>query len=465
MRPSRRAFMQQMVAGGTATAFVAGVAVAGRAQAGSGTGITPLGWGGADAQISSGAGRAADDEAYWRWIASQFLTNPEVAYMNSGSRGPSPKQVIQAQFDAINAYDADRLSYATYVDTTDSRAELRARLAEFVGCTAHEIALTNNTTEGMAFGTLGLALKPGDEIIYTNHDHASGAQPVNLAAARFGARAVVVDLSDAKYHPPRDAQVIIDAFDKAITPRTRLISFCHINYTDGCVLPVKEICELARSRGALSLVDGAHPPGMMDLNIAELGCDMYAGAGHKWLLAGMLTGFFYIRRDILDQVWPLIYSGPVAGRDMFGEVPEPTAFNRQADTAARYEMRGSKNFAGAASLRAALQFHEIITPAATEARVRYLAGRVRERLVAIPGVEVFVSEEPALCCGMVSFRIAGVDPKQVNQLLWERHGIYIRDVTKPAMDWAVNRASMHIMVDSAQADLLTEAVAEIVGES
>ncbi len=425
-------------------------------------GVTPTAV--AAPKVPSGAGKAATDEAYWRWIAGQFLTNPQYAYMNCGTRGPSPRQVIQAQYEAIQAYDTDRLSYATYVDSTETRAALRARLANFVGCGADEIALTNNTTEGMAFGTLGLTFKPGDEIIYTNHDHSGGAQPVNLACARFRAKPVVVDLSGPNFHPPRSEDDILSAFEQAITPRTRLISFCHVNYTDGCCMPVKKICDLARSKGVLTLVDGAHPPGMMRLNIHDLGCDMYAGACHKWLLAGMLTGFLYVRRDVLDQVWPLVYSGPVAGLSMYHEAPDDTPFNRQANTAARYEMRGSKNFAGAASLRAALDFHETITPQSIEQRVRHLAALTRDGLRAIPGVNVFVSDDHTLSVGMVSFNIDGIPPKTLNTQLWERHGIYIRDVTHPEINWAVNRASLHIMVDANQVATLLGAVAEIAGE-
>ncbi len=415
--------------------------------------------------VPSGAGRDPTDEAYWRWIAAQFLTHPQFAYMNCGTRGPSPRQVIQAQVEAIRAYDTDRLSYATYVDSTETRAALRARMASFFGCDADEIALTNNTTEGMAFGTLGLDLRPGDEIVYTNHDHSGGAQPVNLACARFGAKAVVVDLSAEKYHPPANEAVVLEAFERAITPRTKLISFCHVNYTDGCCLPVKQICALARDKGVLTLVDGAHPPGMMKLDLHDIGCDMYAGAGHKWLLAGMLTGFFYVRRELLDRVWPLVYSGPVGGLNMYGGKAEDTAFNRQAVSAARYEMRGSKNFAGAASLRAALDFHEAITPEAIERRVRHLAKIAREGLRTIPGVQVFVSDDPALGVGMVSFRVHGVEPKSLNELLWERQGIYIRDVTHTEIEWAVNRASLHIMVDASQVQTFVEAVAEIAGEA
>jgi len=213
------------------------------------------------------------------------------------------------------------------------------------------------------------------------------------------------------------------------------------------------------------LVDGAHPPGMMKLNIAELGCDMYAGAGHKWLLASMLTGFFHIREDLQDRVWPMVYSGPVAGRNMFGHSVEGTASAEQAATAARYEMRGSLDFAALAAFDAALDFHIGLTPAAIEARDRHLAARVREGLRAIDGVQVHVSDDPALSCGLVSFHVEGVEPKAVNQRLWERHRLYIRDVAHPEIDWNVNRASLHIMVHGGHVDALLGGIEEIAREA
>ena len=411
-----------------------------------------------------GNGRPPQDSAYWRWVREQFLIDSHIAYMNTGTRGPSPRSVVIAQLDAIQAYDRDRLSYVRYVANDEARERLRARLAAFVGCKANEIAITTNTTEGMSIGTAGLDLKPGDEIIYTNHDHSSGAQPINLRAARHGIVPVVVDLSSKKFHPPSSSQVTLDAIAAAITPRTRLISFCHVNYTDGCVMPVKEICALARAKGVFTLVDGAHPPGMLKVDLHELGCDMYAAAGHKWMLASMLTGFFYVREALLDRVWPLNYSGPVRGMNMYGESMPPGSSLDLSRTAARYELHGSRHYATDASLSAALDFHEMLTAEAVEARVRDMAARARDGLRNIRGVNVHVSDDPAMSCGLISFSVRGVDPVVVNDTLWDRHQIYIRDVTHPEIGWAANRASLHVMVDDEAVQKLIGAVEEIAKE-
>ncbi|HIG39760.1 MAG: aminotransferase class V-fold PLP-dependent enzyme [bacterium] len=398
-----------------------------------------------------------DNEAYWRWVANQFMLKPGLAYMNTGTRGPSPTSVYQAQIQAIRESNEDRLSYARYAYNSDFKAQVRNKLASFVGCKSNELALTNNTTEGMAIGTNGPSLQAGDEIIYTNHDHSGGAQPINLRCARENTRAVVVDLSAKKYHPPKNPDLILDAIEAAITPRTKLISICHINYGDGLMLPVKEICAMARAKGILTLVDGAHPPGMLALNLHDLGCDMYAGACHKWMLAAQLTGFFYVREELQDRIWPSIYSGPVLGKNMYGAPDD----SERGTTAQRYESHGSINYAAGVSINAAIDFHNSIGQEAIEARDRYLANRARNAFRDMDGVEVFSSDDQRLSAGLVAFKITAVETKVLADLLWDRHQIYIRNVTHAEIDWDANRASLHIMVTSAQLDNLLGAVEEI----
>ena len=127
-------------------------------------------------------------------------------------------------------------------------------------------------------------------------------------------------------------------------------------------------------------------------------------------------------------------------------------------------MHGSIHYATEASMAAALDFHEAIGPRAIEARDRYMAARVRDGLRQIRGVEVRVSDDPELCCGLVSFKLRNVATKELNDLLWDRYGIYVRNVTHEETDWDVNRASLHIMVSGRQVDAFLGAVEEIARE-
>ena len=176
------------------------------------------------------------------------------------------------------------------------------------------------------------------------------------------------------------------------------------------------------------------------------------------------NGFFFVREGLQDQVWPLNYSGPVQGKNMYGEAQPAGSSLDRSRTAAKYELHGSGNYASQASLAAALDFHTTLTREAIEARVRYMATRARTGLGNIAGVDVHVSEDPAMSCGLVSFNVRGVDVADVNDALWDRHHIYIRDVTHAEIGWAANRASLHIMVHGGDVDKFVGAVEEIAKE-
>jgi selenocysteine lyase/cysteine desulfurase len=405
-------------------------------------------------------GAAPDDERYWELVASEFLLRKNIAYMNTGTRGPSPRCVHMAQVDALNGVNADYLGFTKTGCNKDFLDALRGKLAAFVGANPLEIAFTSNTTEGMIFGTLGVDLKPGDEIAFTNHDHPSGGNPIMLRAAREGLSVRVIDLADRQFHPPKAPDEILKAFDAALTPKTKLLSFCHINYTDGCVMPVKEICAMARAKGVITLVDGAQPPGMMKLNLHELGCDMYAGPCHKWILASMFTGFFYVREEMLDRVWPTMYVGAVNGKTMYGK-PPPRTMADACVGAAKYEYHGSIDFPAKFAVNAALDFHNQLTAEAIEARDRYLAQRLMTGLRAIDGVQLYTSDDPRLSCAMVAFTVKGMPTTKLMDMLWDRHAIYIRNVTHEEIGWDVNRASLHLMVTTKQVDNLLGAIEEI----
>ena len=173
------------------------------------------------------------------------------------------------------------------------------------------------------------------------------------------------------------------------------------------------------------------------------------------------TGFLYGGRVLQDGIWPSIYSGPVNGRNMYGGIDDREKFN----TALRYETHGSVNYAAIQSINAALDFHNSIGVTSIEARDRYMASQARSALGNMSGVELFVSEDPRLCAGLVSFKVSGVETKALASMLWERHRIYIREVVHPEINWDANRLSLHIMVNDEQLDRTLGAIEEIAKAS
>src|SRR5437762_13255039 len=202
--------------------------------------------------------------------------------------------------------------------------EFRDPLAQFVGCSRDEIALLRNATEANSYIANGLEMQPGDEVLISDQEHPGGEQPWNLRAKRYG---IVVKKFTLPL-PPASASDVLNRVDAAITPRTRVLFISHITTTTGVVLPAKELSALARAKGILSAVDGAHVAGMMRLNLHELGCDMYTSSPHKWLQAPKGSGVLYVRDVGRDRLWNTIVT---AGWD------EPTL------RAERFQRIGSSN--------------------------------------------------------------------------------------------------------------------------
>ena len=236
------------------------------------------------ASMEQAQAEAMPDKDFWAKVRREFLISDELAYMNSGTLGPMPKPVFYTVVDGYRSLAADPGRENPRQE--DAQDILRQKLASFVGADPGEVALTRNTTEGMSFIANGLDLEAGDEVLCSFHEHPGGLEPWKIKAKRHGV--VVKELPFPI--PASDPSEILNRFEDAISPRTRVISFSHITFPTGCMLPVKELAALARPRGVLTLVDGAHAIGMMDLDMHDLGADFYASSPYKWMGAPVGTG-------------------------------------------------------------------------------------------------------------------------------------------------------------------------------
>jgi isopenicillin-N epimerase len=349
-----------------------------------------------------------NEEAYWTEWRKQFLIPADEVYLNNGTVGSCPMPVLRAVFDGYN--DTEKMAQSDPEDYPiwgyGAWNEFRDPLAEFVGCTRDELALVRNATEANSYIANGLDMKSGDEVLMTDQEHPGGEHPWNLRAKRYGI--VVKKITLPK--PVPNAAAALNLINDAITSRTRVLFFSHITTVTGVVLPAKELCALARSKGILSAVDGAHVVGMMRLNVRELGCDMYTSSPHKWLQAPKGTGFLYVRDEVIDRLWNTIVT---AGWD------EPKL------RAERFQRIGSSNVPALWGMRAAVQLANQIGMERIERRHRQTADHILKEMVQ-RGAESWTSPDPTLRCAIASVNVAPIQITEIENWMWTTKKIRIR---------------------------------------
>lgn len=336
---------------------------------------------------------AETSEAYWRAIRRQFPLRSDRIFLNNGTVGPSPYRVLET-------VQQDMLHVEELGIHGGSENELCSALGRFLACKPEEVSLTHNVTEGINIVCWGLNLKHGDEVLISNHEHVGNACPWINRAKISGIRLIPVSLGAT-------ADETLANISKAITRKTKALSLPHVPCTIGQILPVKAICELARKNGIFSLIDGAHPPGMLQIDLKDIGCDAYAGCGHKWMLGPKGTGFLYISESARDRV-QAYYGG--AGIDTGWDLlSTPITFKGYAPDGHRYYY-GSQNASLYKGLISAIKFQEAIGRERIEARVRSLATYLQDQLMTMSdNVQMLTPIEPESRGAQISFKLQNKD--------------------------------------------------------
>ena len=349
-----------------------------------------------------------NEDGYWRELRKQFLIPADEIYLNNGTVGSSPAPVLRGVFEGyettekMNAADPEDYPIWGYGPWN----EFRDPLAAFVGCNRDEIALLRNATEANSYIANGIDLKAGDEVLMTDQEHPGGEHPFNLRAKRYGIVVKKVVLPK----PIINHDHVLNLISANITPRTRVLFFSHITTYSGVVLPAKELCALARSKGIISAVDGAHVTGMMRLNLHDLGCDMYSSSPHKWLQAPKGSGFLYVRDEMIDRLWNTIAT----------EGWDDTKLRAE-----RFQRIGSSNVPALWGLRAAVQLANDIGMERIEHRHRQLCDYILNAMVQ-RGATSWTSPDPTLRCAIATVNVPPIVRMDLENWLWKEKKIRIR---------------------------------------
>ena len=338
----------------------------------------------------------------------EFLLDPDVTFLNHGSYGACPEPVFARYQELQRELERNPVEFLgrRFYELT---GEARAALAAFVGARADDLVFVPNATSGLNAVIRSLRLEPGDEVLTTRHEYGAVIRTWEFIGAQL------------VYAEP-------DELAAAIRPRTKAVSVSHITSSTALVLPVAEICAAAREAGVLSIVDGAHAPGQVPLDLARLGADVYAGNCHKWLCAPKGAGFLWARPEHQRWIEPLVVSWGYGAETSFAE---------------RHGWQGTRDPAAALAVPAAIDAHRTFDLE----RCRLLAASFHDRLPPVG---------PTPAPQMWACEVDTQDPQALQRRLFEEHRIEV--VVQEWEGRSLLRVSIGPYNDAADVELLLDAL-------
>ncbi len=344
----------------------------------------------------------AMDEDYWSIIQQSYTTSPALINLNNGGVSPSPR-IVQDAVERFNKMTNEGPSYYMWRILDQGREPLRYKLAQLAGADPEEIAVNRNATEALNTVIFGLNLKAGDEIIGTKQDYPNMINAWRQRAQRDG---IVYNQISFQF-PIENDEEIVAGFEKAITPKTKIIHITHIINWIGQILPVKKITDMAKKHGIETIVDGAHSFGLLDYNIPDLGCDYYGTSLHKFLSAPIGSGMLWIKKEKIEKIWPLVCNDKPNGTDI-----------------RKFETLGTRSFPIEQGIGEAVNFQNGIGSKRKEERIRYLKNYWATRVQNIPKVKIHTSFKDEYACAICGVSVDGMTPGELDSALFSNYKIH-----------------------------------------
>jgi isopenicillin-N epimerase len=391
--------------------------------------------------------------ADWSDARARMILDPCVTNLNTGSFGPLPRLVFE-EVTRLRRRLAEEPMDFLLRQGPPLLWRARQRLAELLGGDPCRLAFMANVTAAINTVAAGLRLSAPGEILLTDHEYGAMHWCWERAAQRQG----LILRTFALPTMAQSADEIVEAACAAFTESTRLFFFSHVLSPTGLVLPAKELCLEARRRGMLTVIDGAHAPGMITINLAELGCDFYGGNCHKWLLAPTGSGFLYFGAGSEERVQPLQVSWGwhhdhrrADERDEFGSTPRLRAF----------EFEGVRDPCPWLAVPTAIDFQASLGLASIRARIADLTSYLRQRFARLRRVSLATPTHPVLHGAMTAFWLPpGTDAAALRKGLWENYRIEAPVIERP--DGLLIRVSTHFYNTEEEIDRLAEALEKLL---
>jgi len=380
---------------------------------------------------------AVNDEDLWARLAQAYTVSPNILNLNNGGVSPQPK-VVQDAVDRYYHFSNEAPTYYMWQILDKGREPVRRKLADLAGTSPEEIAINRNTTEALATVTWGLTLSRTDEIVMTKQDYPNMIHAWKQKAMRDG---IIIKWLSFKL-PIENEDEVVKSFVDATTPNTKIWHITHmINWT-GQIMPVKKLCEEARKRNIISIVDGSHTFAHLDFKISDFNPDYFGTSLHKWLCAPFGTGMLYVKKENIPSLWPLFPNDKPQSNDI-----------------RKFETLGTRSFAPEQAIGQAVDFHYAIGSKRKEERLHYLKNYWCEKVMKHSRIKLNVSLKPAYSCALGNFSIDGLEPEVVASRLFSEYQIHTSAIKWENISGV--RVTPHVYTTTRDLDRFVEAVLKI----
>ena len=307
-----------------------------------------------------------------------------------------------------------------------------------MGCSSKNVIITRNTTESLDMVIKGMDWQEGDEAVYAVQDYGAMKRMFEQVSDRFGIKTKVISIPN---HPSSDEE-IVQLYENAITPQTKLLMVCHMINITGHILPIKKICQMAHQKGVQVMVDGAHCIGHFQFNIEDLGCDYYGSCLHKWLSVPLGTGLLYVKDEYIDTLWPIFAEG-----------------KREPGDISRLNHTGTIPVYHDLTIENAIDYYNVLGGERKEARMRYLQQYWTSKVRDHENIMVNTPVDSHRACGIANVGIKGMKPKELAKRLLDEHKIWT-----VAIDYANVqgcRITPNVFTRTSELDVFVEALHEL----
>jgi isopenicillin-N epimerase len=377
-------------------------------------------------------------------LRAEFLLDPDVVFLNHGSFGACPRPVFE-RYQALQR-ELERQP----VEFIGRRlrgllAEARAVLGEYLNAGADDVVYVSNVTTALNIAARSLPLEPGDEILTTDHEYGALDRTWTFVAEHRGAKLVIRQLPV----PLSDPEAVVEAIWAGVTLRTRVVFLSHITSPTAVILPIAQLIARARAAGIWTVIDGAHAPGQIDIDLRQLDVDFYGGNCHKWLSAPKGAGFLYVRPALQHLIEPVVVSWGWRPSD-----PGPSPFVDEI------ERQGTHDPSAYVSVPAAIEFQRARDWGSVRQECHELVRLARQGMFELTGVPPLVEDDPRWFAQMATLPLPPCDTAALKQRLYDEYRIEV-----PIAHWRETpavRVSVQGYNTRADIERLLEAVGKLL---